>query len=100
MKFPKELSLPVDHGRVNWPVMKEWVAKRVTELLGIEEEVLIGTIHNYLIDQRVGGWGRRRAGGCARFRGPNGTACHFQGGSPCGVAGTRHAVRVASPRMR
>ncbi len=55
MKFPKELSLPVDHAKVNWPVMKEWVAKRVTELLGIEEEVLIGTIHNYLIDQKVGG---------------------------------------------
>jgi serine/arginine repetitive matrix protein 1 len=54
MKFPKELSLPVDHARVNWPVMKEWVARRVTELLGIEEEVLIGTIHNYLIDQKVG----------------------------------------------
>jgi len=53
MKFPKELSLPVDYSRVNWPVMKEWIAKRVTDLLGIEEEVLIGTIHNYLIDQRV-----------------------------------------------
>lgn len=53
MKFPKELSLPVDHDRINWTVMKEWIAKRVTDLLGIEEEVLIGTIHNYLIDQRV-----------------------------------------------
>jgi hypothetical protein len=31
--------------------MKEWVAKRVTELLGIEEEVLISMIHNHLIDQ-------------------------------------------------
>jgi serine/arginine repetitive matrix protein 1 len=53
MKFPKELSLPVDYDRVNWAVMKDWIARRVTELLGIEEEVLIGTIHNYLIDQRV-----------------------------------------------
>jgi hypothetical protein len=25
--------------QVNWTVMKEWVAKRVTDLLGIEEEV-------------------------------------------------------------
>ena len=30
--------------------MKEWVAKRVTELLGIEEEVLISMIHNHLTD--------------------------------------------------
>jgi hypothetical protein len=37
--------------QVNWTVMKEWVAKRVTELLGIEEEVLISMIHNHLIDQ-------------------------------------------------
>lgn len=42
--------------QVNWTVMKEWVAKRVTELLGIEEEVLISMIHNHLIDQ-VGGDG-------------------------------------------
>lgn len=31
--------------------MKQWVATRVTELLGIEEEVLISMIHNHLIDQ-------------------------------------------------
>lgn len=30
------------------------MARRVTELLGIEEEVLVGTINNYLVDQRVG----------------------------------------------
>jgi hypothetical protein len=36
--------------------MKEWIAKRVTELLGIEEEVLISMIHNHLIDQVRGGW--------------------------------------------
>eukprot|EP00775_Hariotina_reticulata_P011757 gene11757-11903_t len=32
---------------------KEWVARRVTELLGIEEEVLISMIHNHLIDQEL-----------------------------------------------
>lgn len=41
--------------QVNWTVMKEWVAKRVTELLGIEEEVLISMIHNHLIDQVCAG---------------------------------------------
>eukprot|EP00877_Chromochloris_zofingiensis_P013441 jgi/Chrzof1/8350/Cz03g07060.t1 len=52
MKFPKELDLKVDLKKVNWTVMKEWIAKRVTELLGIEDEVLIGTIHNQLIDEQ------------------------------------------------
>ena len=49
LKFPKELDAKIDPKRVNWPVMKEWIAKRVTELLGgLEEEVLIGLIYNYL----------------------------------------------------
>lgn len=48
--------------QVNWTVMKEWVARRVTELLGIEEEVLISMIHNHLIDQVcAGGEGGRGA---------------------------------------
>ena len=51
IKFPKELDLKVDLARVSWPVMKEWVARRVTELLGgLEEEVLISMIHNLLTD--------------------------------------------------
>lgn len=49
MKFPKELDAKVDMKKVNKPVMQEWIAKRVTELLGgLEEEVLIGLIFNYL----------------------------------------------------
>jgi hypothetical protein len=52
--------------------MKEWIAKRVTELLGIEEEVLIGMIHNQLIDEQASGerrggrgvfFGKREGGG-------------------------------------
>jgi serine/arginine repetitive matrix protein 1 len=53
-KFPKELDLAVNYERIRWEVMKEWVAKRITELLGIEEEVLINMIHN-LLDE-VGSW--------------------------------------------
>ena len=55
MKFPKELEAKIDSKKVNWTVMKEWVTKRVTELLGIEEEVLIGTIHNYLEAPKLDG---------------------------------------------
>ncbi|KAG1676347.1 hypothetical protein FOA52_001142 [Chlamydomonas sp. UWO 241] len=49
IKFPKELSVKIDPKKVNWAVMREWIASRVTELLGgLEEEVLIGLIYNYL----------------------------------------------------
>lgn len=51
--------------QVNWTVMKEWVAKRVTELLGIEEEVLISMIHNHLIDQVRQPTNQRATGTCA-----------------------------------
>ncbi|GMH43577.1 hypothetical protein BSKO_11499 [Bryopsis sp. KO-2023] len=52
MKFPKELDLKVEPSKVNWVVMFEWVAKRVTELLGVEDEVLIHFIHNKLQAQK------------------------------------------------
>lgn len=48
MKFPKEYSLKVDVTKVNWEIMKEWSAQRVTQLLGMEDEVLIGYIHEQL----------------------------------------------------
>ena len=53
MKFPKEFDLPVDLKKVNWEVMKTWIAKRVTELLGIEDEVLIGYVYEQLENVKV-----------------------------------------------
>lgn len=52
-KFPKELDVVVDYSRVNWGVIREWTAKRVTELLGVEDEVLIQFIHNRLEELKV-----------------------------------------------
>lgn len=48
LKFPKEYDLKVDLTRVNWEVMKVWIAQRVTELLGIEDDVLIAYIYEQL----------------------------------------------------
>ena len=54
MKFPKEYSLKIDVAKVNWEIMKEWTAQRVTQLLGMEDEVLIGYIHEQLgADKKV-----------------------------------------------
>lgn len=44
----------VDLRKVNWEVMKPWIARRVTELLGgLEDEVLIAYIYEQLEGKRV-----------------------------------------------
>lgn len=53
LKFPKEYELKVDFKVVNWEVMKSWMAKRVTELLGLEDEVVIGYIYEQLEGKEV-----------------------------------------------
>lgn len=53
MKFPKEYELKVDLTRVNWEVMKVWIAQRVTELLGMEDDVLIGYVYEQLEGHKV-----------------------------------------------
>ena len=53
MKFPKEYEQKVDFKKVNIEAMKPWIAKRVTELLGIEDEVLVGYIYEQLETKQV-----------------------------------------------
>nr|CAB3501287.1 unnamed protein product [Digitaria exilis] len=47
-KFAPELDHLVDMSKVKMDVMKPWIAKRVTELLGFEDEVLINFIYGLL----------------------------------------------------
>jgi serine/arginine repetitive matrix protein 1 len=42
----------VDTSKVKMDVMKPWIAKRVTELLGFEDEVLINFIYG-LLEEKV-----------------------------------------------
>jgi hypothetical protein len=58
LKFPKELDVKVDvkalRSKPGWAVIKEWVAKRVTQILnGLEEEVLISLVINLLESDQV-----------------------------------------------
>ena len=53
LKFPKEYDLKVDLKKVNWEVIKGWVARRITELLGLEDEVVIGYVLEQLEDKQV-----------------------------------------------
>ncbi|KAG6511909.1 hypothetical protein ZIOFF_029988 [Zingiber officinale] len=47
-KFPLELEHPVDMTKVKMDVIKPWIATRVTELLGFEDEVLINFVYGLL----------------------------------------------------
>lgn len=53
MKFPKEYEQKVDFKNVKIEAMKPWIAKRVTDLLGIEDEVLVGYIYEQLEGKEV-----------------------------------------------
>lgn len=45
----------VDMSKVNVDTVKPWIAQRVTELLGIEDDVLVEFVYNQL-EPRVGIW--------------------------------------------
>ncbi|KAJ4971822.1 hypothetical protein NE237_004921 [Protea cynaroides] len=54
-KFPPELDHLVDITKVKIDTIKPWIAKRVTELLGFEDEVLINFIYGLLDVKEVNG---------------------------------------------
>lgn len=54
-KFPVELEQLVDMTKVKMDVIKPWIATRVTELLGFEDEVLINFIYGLLDVKEVNG---------------------------------------------
>ncbi|KZV99500.1 PWI domain-containing protein [Exidia glandulosa HHB12029] len=41
LKFPPEFDKKVDLRKVNLPIIRPWIAKRVVELVGIEDEVVV-----------------------------------------------------------
>ncbi|KAK4407687.1 Serine/arginine repetitive matrix protein 1 [Sesamum angolense] len=54
-KFAPELENLVDMTKVKMDVMRPWIAKRVTELIGFEDEVLINFIYSLLEGKEVNG---------------------------------------------
>ena len=53
MKFPAEYKLKVDLRVIKWEAVKPWIAERTTELLGMEDEVLIAYIFEQLEGKQV-----------------------------------------------
>ncbi|CAI7763479.1 unnamed protein product, partial [Closterium sp. NIES-54] len=50
-RFAKIFDKPVDMKKVKKEVIYPWIARRVTELLGVEDEVLINFIFSLLQDE-------------------------------------------------
>ncbi|KAG5182576.1 PWI domain-containing protein, partial [Tribonema minus] len=46
--FSKTLELKVDMKKVNLPVMSKWITGKITQLLGYEDDIVIGTAINFL----------------------------------------------------
>lgn len=50
-KFPPAFSQKVDRRKVNMDVVKPWMATRLTELLGMEDEVTVDFTYELLMDK-------------------------------------------------
>mgnify|MGYP001970855056 CR=1 FL=1 len=55
LKTDPALAVKIDMRRVNVDVMKPWIARRVTELLGIEDDVVVLYVFTFLEDAAKGG---------------------------------------------
>ena len=53
MRFAPNLEKKVDMSKVNLDTVKPWVTRRVTELLGFEDDVVIEFVFNMLENERV-----------------------------------------------
>ena len=51
MKFEDILSTKIDMKKVKMEVLKPWITKRTTELLKMEDDVVVEFIFNQLEDQ-------------------------------------------------
>ena len=48
MKFPENIDVKIDMAKVTLDVLKPWITKRLHELLGIEDDVVIEFVFNQL----------------------------------------------------
>lgn len=56
-KWPPEFDKVVDMSKVNMPVISNWITKRITELLGFEDDIVIDYCRQQLIPQTEGSAG-------------------------------------------
>lgn len=49
-KFPPEFDRKVDIEKVNIDLMKKWIAQKITDILGDEDDIVVETCYN-LVEQ-------------------------------------------------
>jgi len=49
-KFPKVYQKMINMNRINFETIKPWIEKRITSIIGIEDEILTALIYNLLQD--------------------------------------------------
>jgi len=67
LALPAALRETIETRKVDVEAMKPWISTRVTELLGVEDEVLIGMIEALLEEERVHRSGARMYGQLTSF---------------------------------
>lgn len=55
-KFPPEFDTKVDTEKVNIDLMKNWIASKITNLLGMEDDVVVEMVFNLLEQNRFVGF--------------------------------------------
>merc|ERR1711962_333289 len=53
MKFAPILDKKVSTSKINMDILKPWITRKVTEMLGMEDDVLIEFIYNQLEEEVV-----------------------------------------------
>lgn len=49
-KFPPEFDVKVDKKKISFGVLQKWAEKRIEELIGFEDEILVDTLFNKLTE--------------------------------------------------
>jgi len=52
MKFPPEFNIKVDMKKIKLEVIKPWIGQKITQLLGFEDEVVIGYVFSLLEEKQ------------------------------------------------
>jgi len=53
-RFPPEFEKPIDLNKITMDAIRPWITKRITELIGFEDDVLINFIFTFLEPGEIG----------------------------------------------
>ena len=51
-KFPPEFNKRVDMGKVNKDIIRNWMAKKLPQIMGMDDDIIIDMVYNYIDDNK------------------------------------------------